>query len=65
MAHLLFCIPDSAKNPPEAAASGGKGSISQSANQAISLTVMLTSGMASVALLTSISPERICSFRAS
>ena len=33
-------------------------------NQAISLTVMLTSGMASVELLTSISPERICSFTA-
>ena len=33
-------------------------------NQAISLTVMLTSGMASVELLTSILPERICSFTA-
>ena len=65
MAHLLFCIPDSAKIPRKPQLPGEKGAISQTANQAISLTVMLTSGMASVALLTSISPERICSFRAS
>ncbi len=60
-----FSMPAGAKIPRKPQLPGEKGLFLKSAYQAISLTVMLTSGIASVALLTSISPERICSFSAS
>ena len=43
----------------------GDSAIYGKMDQAISLTVMLTSGIASVALLTVISPDLICAFSAS